>query len=108
MVPYNYIFEVYPLLQKRKGLKVDINETYLGNKSKWTNFIISEKLIKYRGVLYVIVGTFLHVSGIQTRLINFDSLAFICFPSSALLLLVGGVYTKLWLKGFKMEDLYNW
>ena len=98
-MPYNYIFEVYPVLQKRKSLTVDKNDAFLGIESKWKNFIFSEALMKYRAFLYLFVGVFVHISGIAAKLIRFDA-------NGVLLILTGGVYLKLWLK-YELEGLYE-
>ena len=97
LLPYNYVFELYPILEQRKGNVIDTSDRFLGCKSMVVNFISCGFMIEWRGLLYTFIGLFMHIGTAVTKLGYIDA-------SGITLALSGLCYLKLKLaypEGFK-------
>ena len=70
VLPLNYVFELEPILQQRKGNIIDTSDKFLGSRSMMKNFII-EGTIEWRALIYVLVGLFCVMSQTYSAFANF-------------------------------------
>ena len=70
VLPLNYVFELEPILQQRKGNIIDTSDKFLGSRSMMKNFII-EGTIEWRASIYVLVGLFCVMTQTYSAFTNF-------------------------------------
>jgi len=109
VLPLNYVFELEPILRRRKGDDdiIDASDKFLGSRSIMKNFII-EGTIEWRGFVYVLVGAICTISNIYLAVILSDRKMAETDPGSIALIISGASFLSLRSKyPSEFEKLYE-